>query len=141
LVGLYPLLPLTKHQEKLSNADIIESAINTISTVSDPVCKADLLLAMSILAAEKYSKDLVQKYVRREMLMQSALFNEWVSDIVEEAEEKGKAEGKAEVAVKLLRKGHTPDYVAEIVDFPIDKVKKLADDTEKIIDSSVQETK
>lgn len=143
LLGLYPLLPLTKHKRQMSDADIIKSAINTISTVSDPVCKADLLAAMSILAAERFSKDFIQMYVRRDMLMQSALFNEWVADFVEEAEEKGKMEGKAEgkaegieekateIAAKLLHRGDSPETVAEIVNFPIDKIKKLAKDIKK----------
>ena len=63
--------------------------------------------------------------------MQSELLNEWISEFVEEAKEKGRAESKTQVALKLLRKGHSPDYVAEIVDFPIEKVKKLADDTKR----------
>jgi len=127
LIGLYPLLPLTIHKKQLSNEDIIKSAVATINTVSDPVCKADLLATMSILAAEKYSTDFIRTYVRRDMLMQSELLNEWISEFVEEAKE----EGKTQIAVKLLKKGHPPDYVAEIVDFPIDKVKKLTDDTKR----------
>ena len=58
--------------------------------------------------------------------MQSALLEEWVADFVEEAEEKGKEEKAIEIAAKLLNKGHPPDYVAEIVDFPIDKVNEIA---------------
>jgi hypothetical protein len=122
LVGLYPLLPLTKHKKGISDVEVIMSAIDAINTVNDPVCKADLFAAMSILAAEKYSKDLVKQYIRRGMLMQSALFNEWVADFVEEAVE--------EIAAKLLRKGHTPDYVAEIVNFPVDKIAKIAETEE-----------
>ena len=163
LIGLYPLLPLTIHKKQLCKEDIIKSAVATINTVSDPVCKADLLATMSILAAEKYSKDFIRTYVRRDMLMQSELLNEWISEFIEEAKEEGRAEGKKEgraegkeegwaegkeeglaegkekgraenktqVAVKLLQKGHPPDYVAEIVDFPIDKVKKLTDDAKR----------
>ena len=128
LIGLYPLLPLTSHKQKMNDADVIKSAVSTINTVSDPVCKADLFAAMSILAAEKYPKDLIQMYIRRDMLMQSALFEEWVADFVEEAEQKTEQKTKENIAARLLRKGQTPDYVAEIVDFPIDKIKKLADD-------------
>jgi len=128
LIGLYPLLPLTKHSKKMSKAEILQSAINTISTVSDPVCKADLLAAMSILAAEKYSKDLIKMYVRRDMVMQSALLDEWVSDFVEEAEQKTEQKVREEIAAKLLRRGDSPETVAEIVNFPTDKIKKLADE-------------
>lgn len=62
---------------------------------------------------------------------------------MEEAEEKGKMEGKAEgkaegieekaaeIAAKLLHRGDFPETVAEIVNFPIDKIKKLAKDIKK----------
>ena len=128
LIGLYPLLPLAKHKKKMSNVKVIESAIKTINTVSDPVCKADLLAVMSILAAEKYSRDLIKMYVRRDMVMESALLDEWVSDFVEEAEQKTEQKVKEEIATKLLRRGDPPETVAEIVNFPTDKIKKLADE-------------
>ena len=43
---------------------------------------------MSILSSEKYSSELVKKYVRREMLMNSPLFEEWVKEEREEAAKK-----------------------------------------------------
>ena len=131
LIGLYPLLPLTRHRKKMSKPEVLKSAIDTINTVTDPVCKADLFAAMSILAAEKYSRDLVKMYVRRDMVMQSALLDEWVSDFVEEAEQKTEQKVKEEIATKLLQRGDPPETVAEIVNFPAEKIKKLADDIKK----------
>ena len=128
LIGLYPLLPLTRHMKKMRKTEVLKSAIDTINTVSDPVCKADLLAAMSIFAAEKYSRDLIKMFVRRDMVMQSALLDEWVSDFVEEAEQKTEQKVKEDIANKLLRSGQSTDYVAKIVDFPIDKIEKIADD-------------
>ena len=85
------------------------------------------------------------------------LLNEWVSDFLEKAKKKAKekgraenkeegwmegyavgwaegyAESKMEIAIRLLHKGHPPDYVAEIIDYPIDKVKKLTDDTKRLL--------
>ena len=55
--------------------------------------------------------------------MESALFNEWAADFVEEAVE----EAVADIVVKLLNKGHPPVYVAEIVNFPVDKITKIAE--------------
>ena len=64
--------------------------------------------------------------------MQSALFEEWVSDFVEEAveeaEQKTEQKVREEIATALLQEGQTLDYVAKIVKFPVDKIKKLVDD-------------
>lgn len=59
---------------------IIENTVTTISEIKDSALQADLLAAMSILAGEKFSADLVKKFIRREMLMGSPLFDEWFEE-------------------------------------------------------------
>lgn len=78
LYGLYPLLPLMQIEEKEMPEDIIKKTVDAIETVGDTTLKADLMAAMSILASYKFSEYLVRKYVRREILMESPLYNEWM---------------------------------------------------------------
>ena len=125
LIGLYPLLPLTKQEETKKPHEIISSAINVIDTITDPVLKADVLSAMSILAAEKYSEDLIKKYVRREQLMQSVLFQEWVADFVDEATEKAIKETQEEIAIEFLREGISIEKVARACKLSIKRVREL----------------
>ncbi len=92
VLGLYPLLPLMENSLGETDESIIENTVTTISYVEDTALQADLLAAMSILAGEKFSADLVIKHVRRELLMGSPLFDEWVEDEKKEAAEKAAAE-------------------------------------------------
>jgi len=118
-------LPLTKQEETKQPNEIITSAINVIDTITDPVLKANVLSAMSILAAEKYSKDLIKKYVRRDQLMQSALFQEWVADFVEEATEKAIEETQEKMAIAMLCEGDSIQKVVKISELSIKKVREL----------------
>lgn len=57
---------------------------------------------MSILAEEKFTSELVKKYIRREMLMNSPLFNEWMEEERKEAAEKAANEAAKKYIVQLL---------------------------------------
>ena len=80
LYGLYPLLPLMEIEKSEMPEDIIKKTVNAIDTVEDATLKADLMAAMSILASYKFSDYLLKKYVRREILMGSPLYNEWMEE-------------------------------------------------------------
>jgi len=53
--------------------EIIELTLNTIKTVANEPLKSDLILVMSVISTKAFSKEMLKKYVRREMLMKSAL--------------------------------------------------------------------
>lgn len=80
LKSLYPLMPLMEREESETDAVIIEKTVETIKTVENLSLQADLLAVMSILAGETFASELVKKYVRREMLMNSPIYNEWVEE-------------------------------------------------------------
>jgi len=85
LYGLYPLLPLMQVEKMEMPEDIIKKTVDAIDTIQDITLKADLMAAMSILASYKFSDHLVKKYVRREILMESPLYNEWMEEERKEA--------------------------------------------------------
>ena len=85
LVGLYPLIPLMKEDGE-SKEKILKETVEVIETVQDEVIKGDLLAVTSILSEDKYSPELIKSFIRREQLMQSSVFDEWVREEREETE-------------------------------------------------------
>lgn len=85
LEGLYPLLPLMKKETSETEEDILVKTLETIKTVENEELQADLIAVMSILAGEKFTSELVRKYIRRDMLMNSPIYNEWVEEERREA--------------------------------------------------------
>ena len=130
LLGLYPLLPLMKHEQGKSADVIIGEAIEAIRTVSDEVLQSDFLSVMSILAGEKFSKEFVKKFIRREQLMESELFNEWVAEFVEEGEKRGIERGieKMAAAIKMLMKKQDVDEIHKYTELPVVQILSLKEE-------------
>lgn len=98
LLGLYSLLPLMEIEPGESDEEVIEKSVKTIETIEDKALREDALAAMSIMSSDRYSSSLIQKYVRREMIMNSPLFEEWA---VEERKE-GAVINSRETIIDLL---------------------------------------
>lgn len=96
LIGLYPLLPLMKGEAGENARQVLEQSIGAVSKVEDETLRQDLLAVMGILAGGKYAAELVYSMIRREMVMQSPIYQEWVKEERAEAETRGEARGKAE---------------------------------------------
>lgn len=86
LIGLYPLLPLMRVEPNETPDDIIEQSVKAIQTIENQGLRQDSLAAMSMMSEDKYSSELIQKYVGREMLMNSTLYKEWISEDLEQAD-------------------------------------------------------
>lgn len=129
LVGLYPLLPLMKQEDQETPDNIMETTVKMIETVSESHLKADLLAVVSILAGEKFSTELVKKYIRREMLMNSPLFEEWVK---EERVEAAINKTRKNIVRILVRKF---DIVPKSVRLELDKI-----DDEEMLDELLEKS-
>src|SRR6056297_2823163 len=111
LIGLYPLLPLMEKDPGETPEEIIELTMNTINTVEDEPLKSDLISVMSVISSKAFSKEMLKKYVRREMLMKSALYQEWIAEEREEAAKKADIKRlKQDIAEILIEKF---DYVTK----------------------------
>ena len=89
LVGLYPLLPLMKGRKPDETPlEALQESMDAVQDVGDEAVRKDLLAAMAILAEIRYSSDLVRSMIRREMIMESTVFQEWVKEDRAEAEAK-----------------------------------------------------
>ena len=102
LKGLYSLLPLMKIEPGETDEDIIAKSVRVIETIEDEAFRGDSLAAMSIMSSDRYSSTLIQKYVRREMLMNSPLYEEWVSQERKEAAGKARQDTIKEKIIETL---------------------------------------
>jgi len=87
LIGLYPLLPLMKDAAGDTPDTVLQQALAKITNaVEDTALQQDLIAVLGILGGEKYGPEVVRRYVRREMLMQSQVYREWIEEDIREAE-------------------------------------------------------
>lgn len=100
LVGLYPLLPLMKGEAGEDPKQVLQQSIEAVKEVEDKSLQQDLLAVMGILAGGRYAAELVYSMIRREMILESPIYQEWVKEERAEAEARGRAEGKVEGKVE-----------------------------------------
>lgn len=133
LEGLYPLLPLMERQDKETDEQVMEITMQTIKTVENSSLQADLLAVMSILVGEKFTSELVKKYIRREMLMNSPIYNEWVQEerkeAAEEAAEKATEKASKQMARKIMKELLVEkfDIIARRLSNKLDKIENIDD--------------
>ncbi|MQL53725.1 hypothetical protein GFC01_15950 [Desulfofundulus thermobenzoicus] len=104
LAGLYPLLPLMKGEAGEDPKQVLQQSIEAVKEVEDKSLQQDLLAVMGILAGGRYAAELVYSMIRREMILESPIYQEWVKEERAEAEAKGRAEGKVEKAQDAICK-------------------------------------
>jgi len=122
LIGLYPLLPLMKGKIEEEPRQILRETFEVINRVKDKALRQDLLVVMGILAGGKYAAELVYSLIRREMVMESPIYQEWVKEEKIEAEARGRIEKAREAICKFMTKrfgidpGETTQRIKQIPD-------------------------
>ena len=131
LIGLYPLLPLMEREPDETPEEIIELTVNTINNVEEEPLKRDLLSVMSVVSSKEFSKDLIKKYVRRDMLMQSPLYQEWIEEERKEAAQKANINRlRMDISELLIEKF---DFITKDI---TEKINSIND--ESILDSLIR---
>jgi predicted transposase YdaD len=97
LVGLYPLLPLMRGENKEETPEqALKECISAVQEIENEALQLNLLAVMAIMASGKYPSKLVLSMIRREMVMESPIFQEWVRE--------ERTEAKAEMAQDAICK-------------------------------------
>jgi predicted transposase YdaD len=131
LVGLYPLLPLMRGGDDDETPEqALRESMAALQEIGDESLQLDLLAVMAILAGGKFPPDLVLSMIRREMVMESPIFQEWVKEETAEAEARGKVEGKVEVARTALGEGLDVDVICKITGLSRETVLELKKELE-----------
>ena len=132
LIGLYPLLPLMQRQQTESDDDILRKTVEIINTVDNDSLRADLFAVTSILGEYTIATEIIKKYIRRNMLMNSPLFNEWVEEERKEAAEKATLEATEKASKKSAQK-----YIIDLLTEKFDFIPKALRESIETIDDIV----
>lgn len=97
-----------------------------IKKVETESFKADLLAVMTILAGDKFNRQLVEKYVRKGMLMNSPIYKKWIEEERREASKE---------ATQIASVRVTKESIIELLEGKFDFVSKdIRKDIEAIDD-------
>jgi predicted transposase/invertase (TIGR01784 family) len=135
-VGLYPFASLAQTDEPES---ILRAVAARIDGIEGSKIQADLAATTSILAGLVLNKNLVKQILRRDIMRESAVYQDILAEGLAEGELKGRAEGEVKGRIEearaltirqLTRKfgNVSPNLLAKIESLPLNRVESLGED-------------
>jgi len=115
---------------------VLQQSIEVVTKIEDKALQQDLLAVMGILAGGKYAAELVYSMIRREMILESPIYQEWVKEERAEAEARGEARGMVDAKQDSIRKYLNRRFGAASADLQqtVQKMTGL-----KVLDSVMEE--
>ncbi len=93
-VGLYPLLGLTRLEG--TEEEALQAIVREINCIREPDLRADALFGFKTLSALIHPKELLDRLVRKETLMESPVLQEIYQEALVEGRVEGRVEGQIE---------------------------------------------
>jgi predicted transposase/invertase (TIGR01784 family) len=124
--GLLPYAALTKTDDR---AAVLREVAQRIEVLEDPQEQSNLTAASGVLAALSLEKELIKQILRRDLMQQSPLYQEWQKEAELRGRELGRQEGRLEerqaVALSLLRQGFSLEVIAQATKLSIAQLEEL----------------
>ena len=140
--GLLPLAILSKTENR---TQVLTQVSQKIEEIDDRRVRANIAAASAVLAGLVLEKQLIRTILRRDIMRESAIYQEILAEGFEEGRQEGLQEGRQEglqeghqlameeVAVNLLRGGMTSEQVAGVTGLSIEwmrsKLEEMNDDS------------
>ncbi|WP_404790223.1 Rpn family recombination-promoting nuclease/putative transposase [Altericista sp. CCNU0014] len=134
-LGLLPLAVLSNTQDK---NDILRQVASRIDAIPELRTQANLAASASLLAGLVLKKDFIHQVLRREIMQQSVIYQEWREEFLQEGKLEGKREGKLEgkleeafslVCRQLSRRigNISPELSAQVQALPLTQIEALGE--------------
>ncbi len=116
--GLLPYAALTRTEDRVAT---LRQVARRIEELPDRREQSNLSAASGVLAALSLDKELIKQILRRDIMQQSPLYQEWQ----EEAELRGAERAQKAIALKLLEKKRPLEEIAEVTGFSLLQLQQL----------------
>jgi predicted transposase/invertase (TIGR01784 family) len=121
--GLLPLAVLTKTPNK---AQTLRQVVAKVNAILDKRVQSNVAASAGILAGLQLDKEFINQVLRREIMQQSVIYQEWK----EEGRQEGKLEGEQSLILRLLARrigDVTPNLQSQIQCLSLNQLESLGD--------------
>jgi predicted transposase YdaD len=98
--GLLPLAVLT---QTLDQAQTLRQVAAKIEAISGTRLQSNVAASAGILAGLLLKRDFINQVLRRDIMQQSVIYQEWKEEFLQEGEQRGRAEGVQREQALILR--------------------------------------
>jgi predicted transposase/invertase (TIGR01784 family) len=121
--GLLPLAVLTKTLDK---AQTLRQVATRVEAISEQRVQSNIAASAGILAGLTLNRDFINQVLRREIMQQSVIYQEWKEEFLHEGEQLG----EARLILRLLTRrigDLTPEIRSQIQSLPLTQLEDLGE--------------
>ncbi|NJM77914.1 MAG: Rpn family recombination-promoting nuclease/putative transposase [Acaryochloridaceae cyanobacterium RU_4_10] len=125
--GLLPLAVLTQTPDK---AQTLRQVAAKIEVISEQRVQSNVAASAGILAGLTLKRDFINQVLRREIMQQSVIYQEWREEFLQEGEDKGALrEGQTLILRQLTRRigDVTPELRSQVQSLPLNQLEDLGE--------------
>ena len=126
-IGLLPLAVLSNTPDK---AQTLRQVAAKVDTISDKRVQSNVAASAGILAGLQLDKEFINQVLRKEIMQQSVIYQEWKEEFIQEGEQKGAIkEAQAFVLRLLMRRigNMTPTIQAQVQALSLTQLESLGE--------------
>jgi predicted transposase/invertase (TIGR01784 family) len=125
--GLLPLAVLTNTPDK---AQTLRQVAAKVYTISDKWVQSNVAASAGILAGLLLEKEFINQVLRREIMQQSVIYQEWKEEFLQEGEQTGILKGEQALVFRLLTRrvgSLAPDIRSQIQSLSLPQLESLGE--------------
>jgi predicted transposase/invertase (TIGR01784 family) len=120
--GLWPYAALTNTSDPIG---ILEEVAQKIAEMDDFRQQSNLSAISAVMGTLSLDKDQVKQIFRKEVMKESALYQEWRQENLAEGQTKGQEAERRSIALKMLAEGMSLEVIAKITGYSIKQIQSL----------------
>ncbi|BDM83306.1 Rpn family recombination-promoting nuclease/putative transposase [Acaryochloris marina] len=125
--GLLPLAILTNTPDQ---AQTLRQVAERIDAVPEPRVQSNVAASTGILAGLTLEKDFINKVLRKEIMQQSVIYQEWKEEFLQEGEQTGILKGEQSLILRQLTRrigDVSPEMRSQIQSLSLDQLEALGE--------------
>ena len=128
--GLLPFATLSKTSDR---AETLRQVAKQIENIADKQLQSSVAASTAIISGIALDREIIQRLLRSDIMKESVIYQDILSEGMAEGKAKGMAEGKAkgkaeatnQIALNMLRSNVAPDLVARFTGLALKQIQKL----------------
>ncbi|MGI0493060.1 Rpn family recombination-promoting nuclease/putative transposase [Alkalinema pantanalense CENA528] len=128
--GLLPYAVLTKTNDREA---VLREVAQRLDEIDDLTERSNLTVSSAVMAGLSLEKTVIQRILRRDVMRESVIYQEWESELKAEGRAEGRMEGRAEgqeeerriLAMKMLQEGLALETIARITEYSLEQLEAM----------------
>ncbi|MBD2330075.1 Rpn family recombination-promoting nuclease/putative transposase [Alkalinema sp. FACHB-956] len=120
--GLLPYAVLTQTNDREA---LLREVARRLDEIPDRTERSNLTVSSAVIAGLSLEKTVIQRILRREVMRESVIYQEWETELKAEGRAEGQEEERRILAMKMLQEGLSLETIARITEYSLEQLEAI----------------